>query len=139
MAVNGKSYSYENIQVVMAGKVGAEITEANYKETPEYEKQYVLGLRGPKKINEKNTTYEGSIGMTYNEYVALQRSIEPGKSITQIAAFDILVTVQLDDGTIMTDRLKECRIAEVDKSFKAEETYANIVFPLEIGRIDYNI
>lgn len=139
MAINGKRYSYENVSIAFAGKVVAACDGINYKETTEHEEIKVLGKRSPHAIVDKGASYEGEVMLVMDEFESLQRSIPKGASVTQIAAFDITIVWQAADGSIMTDRLKQCRIKEVGKEFKAGELFSVISLPISIGLIEYNV
>ena len=139
MAVNGKKYSYENIQVSLGGKPLAGANAISYKESTEHTNVHVLGSSEPSDVVDGARTYEGTLTLTYDEYDSIQDSIPKGVSVTQLAAFEITVT-RLGAGNVLrTDVVKRVRFKELEKSFTAGEVSSTIEMPFTAVGIDYNV
>lgn len=138
MAINGTTYSYENIQVVLGSKIVA-ANGIEFDETGDDSEIHVLGQKAPFATISGASKYTGKIMLLMDEYDALQDSIPKGKSLRDIAAFNILVARLDSTLTLRTDRLNKCRFKKIGKSYKANENHAIIELELTIGGIDYNI
>lgn len=137
--INGKRYSYENISVAMQGTTLPEVTEVNYSEKVTEEKRYVLGSSKPVAGIQGPPEYTGSIGMTRDQYDDLQEQLPKGLSLTRIDAFDITVQRLGKNDRLITDVLRQCKFIEVTNEFKSAESHAEIVLPLSVGDILYNV
>lgn len=139
MAINGKKYSFESIEVTAFGRKLAEVGEVNYKLSVPEEKTYVLGSKTAVAVTRGKEETEGSIVVTGDQYDEIQKSIDRGAKITDIEAFDVTVSRLDKDDTLMTDRLKQCRFMEIDRAFSTENPHDKLKLPLSIGDIEYNI
>lgn len=138
MSVNGKLYSYENIQVALGGKMLTGATDVDYTQQGETTELHVLGSAQPAALIEGKRTTSGSITLTYNEYDALQDSIPTGKSLLDIAAFEIVITRLGHNDTLRTDVIKKVRFEQVAKSYRAGESVATLRLPFRATNIEFN-
>jgi hypothetical protein len=139
MAVNGKQYSYENIAVSMMGKVVAGCVAIEYDETAESTEIHVLGSSEPYAVIDGKRTYKGKITITVDELDALQDSIEKGKSVTQLAAFEIVVTRLGANDVLRTDVCKKVRFTQISKKNEAGQPFDRIELPFTAAKIEYNV
>ncbi len=139
MAINGKKYSYENIQVALAGKPLAGCVAIEYDEEEDSSEVHVLGSRDPHAVISGKGKYTGKITLVMDEFDALQMSIEKGKSVTQIASFEIVISRLGANDILMTDVLKKVKINKVSKKFEAGQSAEKIELPISIGTIEYNV
>ncbi len=139
MAVNGKKYSYENIQVALAGKPLVGCVAIEYDLEEDSSEVHVLGSRDPHAVISGKGKYMGKITLVMDEYDALQMSIEKGRSITDIAAFEIVIARLGANDILMTDVIKKVKFNKVSKKFEAGQTADKIELPFTAGGIDYNV
>lgn len=138
MAINGTTYSSENIQIIMGNKVVA-AAGIEYEESVETQDVHVLGQREPYATINGKGTFAGKVMLIMDEYDALQDSIPKGQSITSVSAFNIIVARLDSTLTLRKDRLNKVKVRKVPKAFKAGENAATIELEISIGSIDHNI
>ena len=137
MAIN-REFTFQDITIQMLGKsvVGAR----KVKYVP---KQSVTNLygTGKKPIGRSygKIEYEGELVIYQSELHALQSTLARGKSILDIADFDISVSYLDTDGTTSTDLIKDCRFLEVPKELGVDDEFMEVTIPIAIGDIQYNV
>lgn len=139
MAINGKQFSFEDIKLSLAGKVVTGCTGVSYQEQQASEQVHVLGQAEPYATISGAKTYSGEVRLMMDEYDALQDSIPRGKSLTDIAGFEIVVLRLGANNILRTDVLRKVKFMEVNKEMSAGETFHEITLPISIAKIDYNV
>lgn len=140
MAVfNSKEYEWNNVEVVMLGRVVTGIRGVTYKESQEKEPVYGRGNK-PRAIQAGNKSYEGSISLLQSELEALQDVAGAGASIVDIPAFDITVAyVPKNGGAVVVDIIKNVEFTECEKSLKQGDKFMEIELPMIALDIDRNV
>ncbi|WP_417366892.1 hypothetical protein [Flavobacterium beibuense] len=98
----GTMTGWNNITVNLLGRDLEGITAINYDDTETKENVYGGGKMP---VGRSKGNYEATASLTLfkEELDALQGSLPPGKRIQDIAAFDIVVVYERENGTIQTD------------------------------------
>lgn len=136
MAVNGKAYSYESIEITLNGKL-IEATGIKYSTKRDVQQKYVLGRSNPAALIKGAKSNEGELMITHGEIIRLQKAIPKGSDLTDISGMIIIVKYQDDDNVIYTDRLTDCVFTEQNKEFKSENPNFEYTLPIIIGGIIY--
>lgn len=139
MKINGKEYSWGDVEVVMLGRPVLGITGIKYKSAQEKEHSYARGNK-PHSIQKGNKTFDGSITLLQSEVEALLRAVGAGKSLEDIAPFDILVTYLPAEGVpIVTDSIKLAEFTECEKALAQGDKKMEVELPFLCLDIEYNI
>lgn len=129
MTFNSKQYAWANIQVVLFGRVVIGIRAVKYKASQEKEAVYGAGSK-PLGIQAGNKSYEGELTLLQNELEAIQRAAGVGNEITDIPAFDIMVSyVDSSSGVIVNDVVKFAEFTEVEKGMSQNDKFMEITLP----------
>jgi len=125
--INGKSYSWEDISVVLPYGEIVGFTDIEYSESKEFEPVYGKGSN-PYGYGSGNYSAEGKVTLSREEHgklVAYAKKL--GRSLTTLPPFTISVSYANEDQPTVTDILKSVKIAKVssgasqgDKSLKVE-------------------
>ena len=138
--INGHEYAWEDLEIVIEGKnkpmVGA--VEINYTKKKEHTNIYAKGA-DPVKAGRGKNEYDGNIVVLQSELDAWNKSLGPGKDITDLKGFGITVAFAPEGGEETTDQLVYCRAGEVKKGMKTGDGNMTVDIPLTIGKIKYNV
>lgn len=134
--INGTEYAWEDIDIVLLGKILIGVTEINYKAKKEQVKIYGRG-KDPVAYGRSRNEYEASITLLQSEVEALQASLPRGKTLMDIEPFDITVSYAYQ-GNVVVDILRSCTFVEFEKKMKTGDTHMEIAIPLNVGKIDFN-
>lgn len=137
--INGNEYSWEDIQVLFPGKNSPVdgVAAIEYEVKKDHSNIYGRGSK-PVAMGRGKEEYAGSITLLQSEVEALQKTLEKGKNLTNIPAFNIVVSYVPPDGVIVTDQLVQCRFAEIKKGMKSGDPNMEIQLKLVIGDIIFN-
>lgn len=131
--INGTSYAWSQIQVLILNQPVNEITAVSYEDTQEMQDNFGAGeypiSRGYGKVQAKAT-----VTMAMAEVVALQAAA-PQKSLNRIPEFDVVVSYQPVGGKIVTDVIKNCRF----KGNKRDTKEGDLTIPVELEMITSHI
>ncbi|KOY85090.1 hypothetical protein AD998_02020 [bacterium 336/3] len=136
MAINGTEYAWEDIDIVLFGRIVVGVTEINYKIKRERKNIYGRGKK-PVAYGRSSAEYSGSIGLLQSEIEAIQSSLPRGKNLTDIPPFDVTVSYRYENNTVI-DILRSCSFTEYEKGMKTGDTNMEIKLPIDIGDIEYN-
>lgn len=104
----GTLVGHNRTKVVFGGRTFEGIMEVNYEESQDIE-----GIKGAGGydvgIGEGDISTSGSLTLFFEEYLAIIRSLSPGKKFTDIAAQDIPVVFRLNDNSVYKDVLRNMR------------------------------
>ncbi|GLB51706.1 hypothetical protein NBRC110019_07450 [Neptunitalea chrysea] len=103
----GTMQGWNSVTVNLLGRDLEGITGVNYDDNTT--KEHVRGV-GSKPIGRSKTDYEATASITlYKEEVdAIQAALPLGKSLSDIAPFNIIVMYEKEDGTITKDIIMAC-------------------------------
>lgn len=140
MPVNGKEYAWEDINIVLFGRIVEGVTDIKYKVKRE---QVAIYGRGsiPVAHSRSKKEHEASITILQSELEAIQKSMPAGKDLTDLEAFDITVAYTPQNNVLetVTDVLKGCRFTEYEKGMSTGDTHKEIELPLNLSNIIYNV
>ena len=133
----GKIAGWNSVKMNMLGRDVEGITEINYDDSVEKENIYGAGAY-PVGRGEGNYAAKCSITLLHEEIVALQRSLGPGKRLTDIAPFDINVSYEYG-GFVYKDRIRNCEFKSNARNPKQNDKSISNQFELIVSHIDWNI
>ena len=133
----GKLAGWSSVTVNMLGRDVEGITEIEYDDTTEIENamgagKYAIG-RG-----EGNYTAKAAITLYVEESNALQKALPPGKNISDIAPFDIVVEYEYNDFK-MKDRIHNCQFKGRGVAVKQGDKTIAYKHDLVISHIGWNV
>jgi hypothetical protein len=133
--VNGTSYSWVNVTMVLFGVPVKGITKISYKKKTEKTNNYGAGPE-PVSRGIGRTEYEASIELYREEW---QRIIDvaPSKNPLDITPFDIPVVFGGSRVTAQTDVLKGCEFLEDAFETNEGDTSIKITIPMIIAGVDH--
>jgi len=133
----GKMAGWNSITVRMLGRDVEGITEFEYDDS--VEKENIMGAGGfPIGRGEGNYQAKASITLLQEEIVALQQSLGPGKRLTDIAAFDILVRYEYN-GFAYKDVIRNCEFMGNARAPKQNDKSISNKFDLLVSHIEWNM
>lgn len=133
----GRLAGWNSITVNMLGRDVEGISELSYTDGVEKENVYGAGAY-PVGRGAGNYSAKASITLLKEEIVALQRSIGPGKRLSDIAPFDINVHYEYDN-FMYKDRIRNCEFAGNGREIKQNDKSVSYKFELIVSHIDWNI
>jgi hypothetical protein len=131
--INGVSYGWGNIKLVLFGVPVVGITKIDYKSKQTKENIYGSGYK-PVSRGYGKYEYEGSIEIYTEEWKNIIRS-SPNRDPLSISMFDIQVVFESDKVVFTTDTLKNCEFLENPLSVSEGDTSIKVTIPLIIGDI----
>ena len=139
MPVNGKEYAWEDINIVLFGRIVEGVSDIKYKVKREQVAIYGRGST-PVAHSRSKKEHEASITLLQSELEAIQKALPAGKDLTDLEAFDITVTYAPQNSLeIVTDVLKGCRFVEYEKGMATGDTHKEVELPLNLSNILYNV
>jgi hypothetical protein len=131
--INGVSYGWGNIQLVLFGVPVVGITKIDYKSKQNKENLYGAGYK-PVSRGYGKYEYEGSIEIYTEEWKRIIAAA-PNKDPLSIAPFDIEVVFAGNRVAPDKDSLKMCEFLENPLSSSEGDTSIKVSIPLIIGDI----
>ena len=131
--INGVSYGWGNIQLVLFGVPVVGITKIDYKAKQTKENIYGSGYK-PVSRGYGKYEYEGSIEIYTEEWKRIIAAA-PGRDPLSIAPFDIEVVFAGNRVAPEKDSLKMCEFLENPLSVSEGDTSIKVSIPLIIGDI----
>jgi len=115
MAINGKSYDWEDISVILPNGVAVGITEIKYSDEQPVTAHYGKGAV-PRGYGRGNYAASGSMALDRDEWEKLKLILAAagGGSIYDHAPFPIVVSYANRDQIEVVDTLKACKITKFD-------------------------
>ncbi|MES2730047.1 MAG: hypothetical protein V4621_08155 [Pseudomonadota bacterium] len=134
--INGKEYSWADIQFTFLGRPVIGITEIKYGSKRDRKFIYGVGERPVAYANGQEES-NGSITLLQSEFEALVRSAkEQGKTPTSLVPFDIIV-MYLDDANIMVkDIIRQVLTLEWEKASKQGDLNMTVAIPFNAAFIE---
>jgi len=133
----GKVAGWNSITLRMLGRDVEGITELEYDDN--VDKVNIYGAGG-KPIGRGEGNYEAKAGITLlqEEIIALQRSLGPGKRLTDIAPFDIVVRYEYN-GFAYKDIIRNAEFKGNARAPKQNDKSITNKFDLLVSHIDWNV
>lgn len=132
--VNGKSYSFVDVVLVVAGVPVFGVTAINYEETQEKTNNYGASTRAVSRGRGKKES-SASITLSMNEVEAL-RDAAPEGSLLNIDPFDVQITY-VNPQKVVTHVLKNCEFINDGVDISEGDTDAGKQFDLVLSHVKY--
>lgn len=136
--INGKEYSYEHISVVLFGRPLIGIEGVTYSESKSRNNIYGRGDK-PVARGSGNREYSGTLTIHQSEFDALQQAVGQGRTVTDIAPFEIAVNYADEDGNKTTDILSYVEINNWEKGMQSGDGHMTIDLELTIGNMELGL
>jgi hypothetical protein len=133
----GKVAGWNSITLRMLGRDVEGITELSYDDSVEKESIQGAGMF-PVGYGEGNYAAKASITLLQEEIIALQQSLGPGKRLTDIAPFDIVVRYEYN-GFACTDVIYNAQFSGNARAVKQNDKSITNKFDLLVSHIDWNV
>ncbi|MBA9078942.1 hypothetical protein [Rufibacter quisquiliarum] len=136
--INGKEYSFQDIQVWFAGRQIGCLQEITYKEKTD--RKFIRGnARKASAYADGETEYTGAVGFIQSEMQALIDSVPAGRSVTTLPPFDIVVMYipDVDNPIIKKHLIKAVLLEEFEFSSKAGDLNQVITLSYQAADIDF--
>ncbi len=133
----GKLAGWNSITVNLLGRDVEGITELEYDDSLEMENVYGAG-KAPVGYGEGNYSANAAITLYLEETNAIQRALPPGKSVTDIAPFDIVVEYEYD-GFKLKDRVHNCKFKGRGVAVKQNDKTIAYKHELLVSHIGWNV
>ena len=133
----GKIAGWNSVTLRMLGRDVEGITELEYDDS--VEKENIRGA-GPYPVGygEGNYAAKASITLLHEEIVALQQSLGPGKRLTDIAPFEIVVRYDYN-GFAYKDVIRNAQFTGNARSVKQNDKSITGKFDLLVSHIEWNV
>jgi hypothetical protein len=133
--INGVSYSWANVKLVLFGVPVIGITQIEYKRKQKKENNYGMGTE-PVSRGYGNKEYEGKITLYREEWNAIIAAA-PSKDPLDIPFFDIQVSFEGTRVAPTQDVLRACEFMEDPFTVSQGDTKIMVEIPLIIGMIEH--
>jgi len=132
--IQNVEYAWEDIIVVAFGRPLTGIQGIEYTTSKVRNPIYGRGDK-PHSISRGQKSFTGTMTLLQSELEAIHKQLPPGKDITDIVEFTIVVSYAPEGGVITTDKLMSCCVTELKKGMKTGDDSMVIELPLVIGDI----
>lgn len=137
--IRGQEYAWEDIQVVITGKVTPIVGITSIEYGTDKELDYVRGKgNDPLGLKRGNKSYPVSMTLLQSEFEALQASIPPGKDLTDLV-MTATVAYAPAGGKVTTDQLLNIGFNKFSKPFKSGDGNMEIALTGMAVKINYNV
>lgn len=137
--INGKYRNYANVRVNAHGATLLTVKEISYDRTDDIDPVKVVGTTKPIGFTQGNETFTGSITLIAEEVDGIQKGLDKGKSLPDIAAFPISVSYVDDAGLQVSHKLEACKYKKNSRSSSSSSNGEQTVeIPLYIHDIDWD-
>lgn len=139
MHFNSKQYAWNNVQLVMLGRIVTGLRGVEYKTNREKELVYGAGDE-PQGIQYGNKKYEGTLTFLQSELEALTRFAKQNgfNDITDVD-FDVVIAYVPQSGApIVTDTIKFASITEIPKNLKQNDKFMEVALPFIALGVKYS-
>lgn len=134
--INGVAYSWRDVKVRMLNRTVQGITAISYEQAQEKADNPGQGHYATSRGYGQKTA-NGSITLDLKEWAALIKAVAPGKDLTDIAWFPIIVTFVNSAGEMEVHRLEKCEFLKQGIDQSTGKTRTETTIPLIIGRIHF--
>lgn len=114
------------------------IVELAYDDKEKKENVYGAG-KYPIGRGRGNYEPKASITILKEEVDAMKLSLSPGKSIRDIAPFDMVVQYETENGIILKDRIRNCEFMGDGVEVKQNDMTITTKYELLISHIEWNV
>jgi hypothetical protein len=132
--INGVSYAWRSIKMVIMGRLITSMTAIDYKESQDIEPNYGAGEK-PIGIGFGQVKFTGSITL-YKEVIEDLKAIAPNGRLQELPPFTITVSFT-SNGRTTTEKLLSCVMMDNGVDTKAGDKSIPVKIPLFIGDIKW--
>ena len=136
--INGFEYSWEDIQLVVFGKLITGFLGHEYTTEKQHMNVYGRGS-DPVAMARGNKQYTGVLRILQSEYEAVQANLPQGKDITDATGTKITTSYAPEGGVITTDVSTNVRFLSIKKGMNQGDGNMVIELPYIAGKINYNV
>lgn len=133
--INGVEYGWADIVGALNGVPLTGVTAISYGDKQDMQNNYGAG-RYPVSYGKGRITCTAKITLYASEVLAIQRQ-SPNGRIQDIAPFDITVSYLPDNGTIHTDKIRNCRFTENKRDVKEGDMSIEVELELIVSHIEW--
>lgn len=131
--VNGNEYAFEDISVIIIGKLLMTLKEVEYGVSKEHGNINGRGNIPVAMVRGKKTADPAKIVIAQSEFEALVRATPRGKDPTDWAPFEMVVAYAPAGGVITTDIIPFCRVTKWSKKLSQDDQNMWIELSLQTG------
>jgi hypothetical protein len=133
----GKMAGWNSVRLRMLGRDVEGITEIEYNDSVEKENVYGAGAY-PIGRGKGNYQAAAAITLYQEEIIALQQSLGPGKHLTDIEPFDIVVRYEYN-GFSYKDIIRNCEFMGNARTMQQNDKTITNKFDLLVSHIQWNV
>lgn len=137
MNINGNIYKWSDVVVRILGKTRRGIVGINYERTQTKTNLYGAG-NDPVARSHGQNEYKAGMTLTLNEVHDIEKDLPLGKSILDIAPFDVIVSYTVSGTKIIKDIIHECEFTGNKREFSNANNEFQTEFELIVGGITFN-
>jgi hypothetical protein len=134
----GTMQGWNAVTVNFLGRDLEGVKELSYNDSQKKENVYGAGIM-PIGRGRGNYEAKSSILLLKEEVDAIKKSLPAGKSMRDIAPFDIVVEYETDNGTILKDRIRNVEFMGDGVEVKQNDMTIDTKYELLISHIEWNI
>lgn len=132
--INGRSYDWADIKLVLLGRVVEGIKAISYKQSQAKQNNYGAGNQ-PVSRGRGNKEATGSITLTKQEILGIQNALPPGKDLTDIQMFPIIVSWESESNQFCSEELRHCEFMEWGMDMSQGDMDSTYALPLVVSSI----
>lgn len=132
--IQGRSYDWADIKVSLLGRVVEGIKAISWKHSQAKQNNYGAGNQ-PISRGKGNKEATGSITLTYQEIIAIQNALPPGKVMEDITMFPIVASFTSETNQFVSYVLSHCEFMECGLDMSQGDMDASYAIPLVIGTV----
>lgn len=132
--INGRTYSWADITVIILGRKVQGITAISWKQAQEKSNNMGQGNRATSR-SRGNRTAEASITLSLKEIVAIQNALPVGTDILDIKDFPVIVSYNNDQNQFVSYQLQHCEFLEFGADSSQGDAIIEKELPLIISQV----
>jgi len=137
--INGNEYAYEDVQVVIMGRLLTGIRGFRYGAQKAHTNVHGRGNVPVAMGRGKKDSTPAVLTLLQSEFEALVAATPPGKDPTDWAPFEGTVAYAPEGGVITTDIVPYCRVTSWEKGMTTEDDFMTIDLNLVTGIPKLNV
>lgn len=131
--INGNEYAFEDLQVVIQGRLLTGIRGVRYGATKTHTNVHGRGNVPVAMARGKKDASPAVLTVLQSEFEALQAATPAGKDPTDWAPFEMVVAYAPEGGVITIDIVPFCRVASWEKGITTDDDHMTIDLNLVTG------
>jgi len=135
--INGHAYAWADIKFTLFGRIVRGITAINYGHSREKPNNYGQGSE-PVSRGRGNKEYSGSITLELKEVKAILDAAGKGKSLTDIAPFDVDVVYENEYNLLINDKLQWVEFTDDMRDFSQGDGNTAVEINIKMGKVINN-